>query len=666
MCLLRRASASSVATVVLMAGLIACGGGTQSAGTGGGTTGDVTGDGDATTQRAPVTDTMREEAGRLWSEAETAHARDDKVDRRRVLQRLVREVDGTSEAAQARIQLALDALDRGDVAAAQRWLAPLDTRRPAESAARHGHRRVQALAYEGDERYAEAAEAWQEAAKETDDDGARQEATEGTARNQFLDGRPAEARQTLEAGQVAPDRVLELVEGRLTGAVLSSLVARVPPEDPDMPWIAIRHARAACGAADPAGCKAAAQRALDAVDDATKTEAQALLARADAWDQVSARHVGVVLPLSGPYQQIGQAALEGVQIALGGRKDIRLVVRDSKGKAEVAAEQVEKLVLERHVVAILGPVGEHETRAAAAAATRLGVPQVTLTSAAEAVVDAPHTLRVRMSAAEQAVALARHAITTLGVERVGILFPDGTAGGRVMGAFWDEIVRLGGEVRAVEGYEVGTKKFGKVIKRLLAAPKPGRGVHDFDALFIPDDALTIRRLVPFLKYWGLRVKTAPHITGTKKRPAVQLLGAAGWNHISVIDRGDNLTDNAIFVDAFVHDPDDAASDRFARAFFTRYRRKPSTFHAEVRDATALLLAAVEKVEGTDHATRGALWDALLGIKHFRGVTGDATLLADGRVLRKPRLLTIHLDDIRVRLPEEEEAWLRRQGGAGGR
>ncbi|MCA9516770.1 MAG: ABC transporter substrate-binding protein, partial [Myxococcales bacterium] len=215
------------------------------------------------------------------------------------------------------------------------------------------------------------------------------------------------------------------------------------------------------------------------------------------------------------------------------------------------------------------------------------------------------------------------------------------------------VVRLGGEVWAVEGYDPETSDFNAVVQKLLAASKPGKGDSGFDALFIPDVGPKVRRLVPFLKYWGVLVKTDPRGRG------VQLLGASGWNHPSVIDRGDNLTDNAVFADAFFYDPDDPAVDAFGTAFYLAQKEKPRPFHAEVFDATGLLAPLVAAVPGADHQARVEVLRRLLGTRNHPGVTGLMTVLPDGTVLKAPRILTIDLDDIRLRLADEEEDYVRK-------
>lgn len=607
------------------------------------------------------------EAGReALDRARGAKDAGDRVLARRILHRLLRDEPATVEAGIAREMLVHEALARRDLRSARALAVAL----PADSLPR---RRIDALAFEAEGRHADAARAWLAAASDTLDDASRVEAATGAARNLLVAGDPLAARAAAAEHGLQGASPLAILGAEVsTPGVLERVEEALPPGDAWAPVVTLERARAACRGDDPGRCRETAARAVEvlaagaaagaAADPALDAEAKALLDEATLWTEVDPKVVGVLLPLSGDYQRIGQAALEGLQHTLADHPGIRLVVRDTAGDASVAREKAKELCLGEHAVALLGPIGEKESRAAAEVAARYGVPQVVLTSSPEAGEGLAGVFRVRLSAPEQAAALARHAVTALGVSRVALVWPENATGQRTVFAFWDEIERAGGEVRAAESYAPGDTAFGPVVQRLVAASKPGTGTFDFDGLFVPDDALSVRRLVPFLGYWDVHVRTAPDLRGTARRPAVQLLGAAGWNHPSVVDRGDGLTENAVFVDAWVHDPGDPASDAFARSFFERYRRAPTPFHAEVRDGAALLFGALAGVEARDHGARRAVRERLETGGPFAGVTGTLVARGGGRLERSPELLTIERDSIRPRLSEEEETELRRAPG----
>lgn len=593
------------------------------------------------------------DAARLWERSKTAEADGDAVGSRRLLRQIVRLNSLTPHAVDARVRLAEDALARRDWASARQFVAPLGFE-GAEGYSRH---RVDALAFEGQADYEKAAESWLEASKVAEDPEARRQAIDVAAQDQYLGGDPEAGRETASSIGVSEQSLRDALEGRLTTELLKTLVQQVAPNDPDRAWLALKSAQRQCAEGELSGCKADAQLAALSFDAEIVEGARQVLLRVEAWDNVRPARLGVLLPLSGPFQRHGQAALESIQQALQDAPHVELVVRDTAGKAGQAASGAEELVLDEHVVAILGPIGEIEGRAAVESVGRFKVPHLVLSSHPQVTDGVGLAIRMRLSAGEKVKALARYAAIQLKVKRVAVLVPRQQSRRRQMAAFWDEFVRLGGEVIAAELYPADQGDFKPVIGALLGTEKPETDVVDFDGLFVPDDAQKVRRMVPFLKYFGVRTKTHPMLKTTKRSPAVQLLGVEAWNSTTVID-GEGLTNNAVFMDTFFHDPDDAAVHGFVRGFYTRHRRKPNAFQAEVFDSVNLVAKAMLGLSGTTHETRQELFTALVATKHHRGVTGHITVLDTGELVLEPRLLTVAVDEIRLRLSEQEEAHLR--------
>ena len=94
--------------------------------------------------------------------------------------------------------------------------------------------------------------------------------------------------------------------------------------------------------------------------------------------------VGVILPLSGPYQRFGERALQGIQLAIkemdaqGKTPLVSLVIRDSKGNPAEAEKAVEELVTKEKAIAIIGPLLSIDVEMAAKKAQQLKVPIITL------------------------------------------------------------------------------------------------------------------------------------------------------------------------------------------------------------------------------------------------------------------------------------------------
>lgn len=361
--------------------------------------------------------------------------------------------------------------------------------------------------------------------------------------------------------------------------------------------------------------------------------------------------IGVLLPLSGPYAQIGEAALRSIKLALGSSSGLRLVVKDTRGEAGAAARLVDHLVHQKNVVGILGPIGAFESTAATRRATELGVPILVLSGRQGVADEGPGVFRTRVTPSRQGARLARYAVTEMGLKRFGLLISDSSYGWALAGAFWTEVARLGARVTSAVSYRRGTSAYRSIVQRLVSAKKKTRAKPDFQGLLIADNHAAVRKLVPFFPYWGLRVRRRP---GSKY--GVQLLGGDAWNNHGIVDEAERQTDNAVFCDAFFPDEDDSRINAFVTRFYNKFREPPSPFEAEAFDATRLLLLALRK---NKDRTRDGLRKALLGIRSFRGVTGVFRFDKRGDVIKDVTILTIDGDRIRLRNSEAEERALRK-------
>ncbi|MFT7580596.1 MAG: branched-chain amino acid transport system substrate-binding protein [Myxococcota bacterium] len=622
-----------------------------------------------TPRAAPATRSSDVKAAQIIADAATASAATDWVEGRRLYWQVIARYEGTQQADVARVRLGQDAVARGDHATARELASAVKPQ--DDSRLEYARTMVLAQSHEAEKSLGEALTFFQTATRHADEPAAKETAALGIVRTAFFSAQPDVAEKAVFSHLVSDPgktraRLIEIVEPLLTAERLAMLYETMPTSSPWATWIALVYAQDRCSHADPERCGAALTRVQAASPPADWAEiADDLSVVVRAWRSVRPRTIGVLLPLSGKYAGIGGAARDAIALVHGDDAHITLIYADTGGDAVQAASAARALILDDHVSAILGPIGVQESTAAVEVTARFGVPHIVLTSAEPVADEGPSVIRLRLSAREEAQAIARHAMQELALKRVGILYPETATGQARMGAFWDEVVRLGGEVWAVESYASDTTDYGPTLQRLVTAKKPtevpGESIA-FDALFIPDRAPVVRSMAPYLKFWGIPLRTSPNDgAGT-----IQLLGTAGWNDPRIIDFGESLTNNAMFVDAFYHDPDDPTSDAFARQFFLRYKRAPRTFHAEVHDATLILLRAVRPERATDHSARRAILARIMQTRNFPGATGLISILEGGAVLRRPRILTVDGDLIRPRLSEEEERAVQLPGGDGPR
>ncbi len=430
-------------------------------------------------------------------------------------------------------------------------------------------------------------------------------------------------------------------------------------------------------------------------------QAGTLLKRILDRGRVNRTAVGVLLPLTGKYRAYGQKALAGIQLGAGildsGGSEAPgpvLIIRDSGGDPEQAARHVEELVYDEHAVAIIGPVFSAEAYAAAVRAEQLQVPIITLSLRADITAVGPRVFRSFLTLAAQARLLVEHAMEKLGVRRFALLYPNDKYGVGFVNAFWDEVRKRKGEIRAAERYEPDEKNFAAHIKKMVGRywldarrdfvnqrneirkkykDEPLARKHaleklvksippkvDFGAIFVPDYHEKVAMIAPALAFEDIVLHTDSHwkrerikkSLGRDKLDMVYLLGGNGWNNPQLIEWSERYVQGTIFCDGFFGQSQRPATRRFVAAFKAAFDREPNWVEAYAHDTAALVRRIIEKAKP---AERPAFRKALLELQAFTGATGLTGFAPDGEVEQDLFLLTIDDEEIEEIEAEPETA-----------
>ena len=402
--------------------------------------------------------------------------------------------------------------------------------------------------------------------------------------------------------------------------------------------------------------------------------------------------VGVVLPLTGKYKQFGERSLQAMQLAFAPNSGIRLVVKDSQGEPSIAAQAVETLVLEHHVVAVMGPIFSAEALSAAAKAEELSVPLLTLSHREGLAEIGPYVFRTALTTAAQVKALAEVAFDSLHMRRFALLYPRNAYGLSFMAAFWDEVDRRQGDIVGAEVYEADATTFREPVRRLVgrwhvsARPDYRQAVEalrrqklsplrmrselekldktlpplvDFDALVIPDSGRTIGLLTPALAFEDITLTHDPktlermrRASGNSALAPITLMGASTWNSPQLLDSCETYCEDAVFVDAYFA----GSADAHVRDFIAAFRQasggaEPYLSEAQAFDTAGLLRQALSSAPAP--RDRRALRDQLLQLPLYRGVTGALRFAGGGEVQRQLFTLTIKEHSIRQYEPPAE-------------
>jgi len=414
--------------------------------------------------------------------------------------------------------------------------------------------------------------------------------------------------------------------------------------------------------------------------------AAALAARAAAATRVVAGVVGVAVPLSGKQKAWGDAILQGVELAIPTGGPVKVIVKDTRGEPDGAAEAVAQLAAEG-AVAIIGGVTNAEAVRAATAAQQAGVPLVSLSKVDGVTEGRPYVFRLMLTARAQAQALAELAVARRGLKRAVILYPEIPYGQELKTAFQAEVEARGGAVARSVGYEADRANFTPMVKELVGrtqidqradwrevqraiakeiqdpyrrakalekARKELAPIVEFDVVFVPDFARSITLLAPALAVEDvvtacdpLEVERIQKVSPWVVKP-VLLLGANGWDDPAIVEKAGKYVECAVFVDGFFAGSERADTKRFVEAFQKANARAPSILEASAYDAAGMIAAAMAR----GAAGRKELRDALSAQKPYPGATGDVTFDARGEPVRVLFFLTVDKGAIREMRPEE--------------
>lgn len=400
-------------------------------------------------------------------------------------------------------------------------------------------------------------------------------------------------------------------------------------------------------------------------------EAEYIVQLADAGNRVVPGKVGVLLPLSGTYGAVGKGLKQVIELAndRGGNR-LSLTFVDASGDASAVVSQIEQLVIEQGAVAILGPLLKEQVEPAAKAAQQLGTPLVAMSQSGSPTSAGPFVYQGFLPLDQQVDALLDHAVTTRGWSRFAVLHPDTSYGMTVRDLFVDAAKKRGAEVVRTEEYDdeatafledaqaLGQKDYEARAGEFWRLKKEAKAkgfdpdkvmlppIVDFDAIFIPDNYRRASLVAASLAYEEFSVGD---FRTNRYAETVPLLGLNGWNHPGIIEAGGQYVQDAVFVDAFLPDPEDMAVETFLRDYRQSLGRSPGVIDALAWDATRLLQTAVTAA-GPD---REAVREELSRVVIRDAVSGGTRFDQDRQVKRKLLVLTVDGERIRRWTPSAE-------------
>lgn len=344
-----------------------------------------------------------------------------------------------------------------------------------------------------------------------------------------------------------------------------------------------------------------------------------------------AQKIGVILPITGKNASLGQRALNAIRLGLGlddKNPSFSLHIYDSQSNPDVAAQGVEKLLRDDHVIAVLGGLSAKEAQNISAKAEFFQVPFFSFSQKSGLTDNSEYTFRNSVTPEMQVARLLQHAFKNMNAKRFAILYPNDPYGVEFANKYWDLVLAGGGEVVAAQAYDpkdtdldiyvrklVGTyyidarseeyKARQKEIadkKRKQKEADPTKkkntreheaqenilpAVVDFDVLFVPDSGKALGQIMAFMKNNDVTQMT--------------YLGTNLWNTSDLFRRVGTNASSVFFVDS-TFTPEELKKSDFHAKYLAKYEEDPTIVEAQLYEAAKIL----RDVIGNSSISRGSL------------------------------------------------------------
>ncbi|VFU13468.1 conserved exported hypothetical protein [anaerobic digester metagenome] len=326
--------------------------------------------------------------------------------------------------------------------------------------------------------------------------------------------------------------------------------------------------------------------------------------------------IGVLVPLSGKWETVGQKVLKGIQFAsrvfsTDDSPQVEYLIRDYGNDEQSIPSIIEELDTREDIIALIGPVGESAGSIACAEARKRGIPSFLFTRADVVPNQISYCFSNFISIDVQAEALLR-AAADMNISRFAVFYPSDHFGNSFTRIFSSKAPEFGiSVVRTVE-YSSDLVDFKGAVKKLVEH-LPENNPPDFDALLIPDTAINSAMVASYLPYLNIK--------------GVRLFGPTLWDSPDFIRVGGRYVDDSVFVSGFFANSQLDYVQEFNDQFYYTFGYNPSVWEASAYDTATIL----QNLISGDPASREALQGLIASLQDYPGLTGSTSFSPDGSV-----------------------------------
>lgn len=332
--------------------------------------------------------------------------------------------------------------------------------------------------------------------------------------------------------------------------------------------------------------------------------------------------VGVAGPFTGAIAETGTTIKNAVLLAedqvnkaggINGKK-VKLDLQDDKADPKEAAAVANKFVSDKSILAVVGHYTSSTTLAGAPIYNRVGLTELSMGATSPAITNAgPYTFRDIASDAYDGEFVARWMVEE-GFNKIAVTFENDDYGKGLAEVFKKKVESLGGQVVAMEPYNLGeTKDFSAILTKFKAA-KP-------DSLFIAGQYNEAAMLLKQGKSIGFKLP---------------VFGSNGLYSEALIKLGGADVEGIRCVGSFHKSDSSQKVKDFIKAYTEKYGQEPDIWAAYAYDAANILFEAIKNA-GED---RKKINDYMTTLKGFEGATGITTFDQNGDCMKEPLKLII--------------------------
>lgn len=325
-----------------------------------------------------------------------------------------------------------------------------------------------------------------------------------------------------------------------------------------------------------------------------------------------------------PDQRLGKLMLNGALLAIDeanaaggyGGKPFKLMVHNDQAVWGASSNEIVKMAYDEKVWAMLGSISADSTHIALRVSLKAEVPIVNSAATDPTIPETiiPWYFTTIQDDRVQSYTLARRIYTDLGFKRAALLRVNDRYGRFGVLKFKDASRRLGHPVTIEQKYMPGDTDFRRELRIINESGA--------DAIVIWGDAAPAGTILKQMREAGLKQR----VFGSFRVLGDDMLRIAG-------DAAEGLE----IVYPFDPTRDDPAWVGFQQRFRARYGAQPEVFASLAYDTMSILLRAICEAG----LNRGRIRDALTGVEHYKGVTGEMVFDPNCKNIAPMYLATVH-------------------------